>query len=59
LVEACLDPLSEQWDQRLLETVKGKFGGAAPEGFREWARRARFLEYRGFTPADIRRLLPE
>ncbi|MCB1753622.1 MAG: regulatory protein RecX [Gammaproteobacteria bacterium] len=58
LVEACLDPDGARWEQILLETAKSKFGGNPPEGYEDWARRARFLEYRGFTTASIRRLLP-
>lgn len=59
LVDDCLDPDDALWDQILLETEKSKFGGKPPDGFSEWAKRARFLEYRGFAPAHIRRLLRE
>jgi regulatory protein len=34
-----------------------KFGAGAPADAREFARRARFLEYRGFTASQIGRLL--
>jgi regulatory protein len=57
LIDDCLEPDDAFWDQVLLETAISKFGGKPPEGFREWAKRARFLEYRGFAPAHIRRLL--
>lgn len=57
LVDELLDPDDEQWDQVLLATAKSKFGGNPPQGFRDWARRARFLEYRGFSPDTICRLL--
>lgn len=59
LIEECLDPDEEQWDQVLLAAAKCKFGEQPSQGFREWAKRARFLEYRGFAHAHIRRLLPE
>jgi len=57
LIAAELDAWREQWPERLAETHEHRFG-AEPAGDRaELARRARFLEQRGF-PADlIRRLL--
>ena len=58
LVEQCLDPDDARWDQLLLTAAKGKFGVNPPDDFSEWTRRARFLEYRGFTSAHIYRLLP-
>lgn len=60
LADACIDADDEEsWDQRLLSCVAGKFGKEPPAGYNEWAKRARFLEYRGFSRAQIRRLLPE
>ena len=59
LVEQCLDPDDAQWDQLLLAAAESKFGKQPPQGFGEWAKRARFLEYRGFARAHIRRLLQE
>lgn len=59
LMDECLDPDDARWDQRLLDTVKSKFGDEPPTGFSEWAKRARFLEYRGFAHEHIRRLLRE
>ena len=58
LVAECLGSDDAHWDQILLLTVKSKFGEHPPEDFKEWARRARFLEYRGFAQDHIRRLLP-
>jgi len=59
LVEESLDPDDARWDQVLVETAKAKFGGNPPQGFADWAKRARFLEYRGFSPDAIRRLITE
>lgn len=59
LIAQCLDPDDAQWDQVLITAAESKFGKQPSQGFREWARRARFLEYRGFARAHIRRLLPE
>jgi len=42
------------WRQLALKTVRGRFGAQAPGSFRERARRARFLQYRGFSADHIR-----
>jgi len=34
-----------------------RFGDAMPEDFKERARQARFLQYRGFTSEQIREVL--
>ncbi len=47
--EAWMDVLSHAHDK--------KFGEAPPSGRAELARRARFLEYRGFTAAQVSRFL--
>ncbi len=45
------------WVARARETHRAKFGDAPPVDYREWARQARFLQYRGFTTAQIRAAL--
>jgi len=57
LAEAWLDPRDPDWREQLREVARGKFGDAPPADRREMARRARFLEYRGFPAELIRRLL--
>jgi regulatory protein len=57
LIEDWLDPRDPDWRERLREVARGKFGADAPADRKEMARRARFLEYRGFSPDHIRRLL--
>lgn len=47
------------WVVRARETRSGKFGEALPADRREWARQARFLQYRGFTSEQIRAALGE
>jgi regulatory protein len=60
IADACVDADDEVlWDQRLLSCVASKFGKEPPAGYNEWAKRARFLEYRGFPRDHIRRLLRE
>lgn len=56
LVEASLDPYREGWLQCLIRVHDKRFGGGLPADVTEMARRARFLEYRGFAPDLIRTL---
>lgn len=57
LVSACLDEHEHDWDTLLQQVARRKFGTASPADFRQWAKQARFLEYRGFAPEQIRSLL--
>jgi regulatory protein len=47
----------EIWMDVLSRAHNKKFGEAPPSGHAELARRARFLEYRGFTAAQVSRFL--
>jgi regulatory protein len=47
------------WAALARETREAKFGSAPPADYREWARQARFLQYRGFTMEQIRAALGE
>ena len=47
----------EVWMERLVETARHRFGDGPAVDAREQARRARFLEYRGFPVHLIRRYL--
>jgi regulatory protein len=47
------------WAALARETRAAKFGPEAPADYREWARQARFLQYRGFTMEQIRAALGE
>ena len=47
----------EVWMDVLSRVHNKKFGGAPPTGRVELGRRARFLEYRGFTTAQVSRFL--
>lgn len=51
-IEAALAPFSDQWMDRAADAAARRFGTSAPDTARERARRARFLEQRGF-PADV------
>jgi regulatory protein len=57
LAEGCLDPENPGWDPVLAACHDKKYGPALPGSRAELARRARFLEYRGFSPSRVRRFL--
>lgn len=55
--ETAVDTRARQWLERAEGARRKRFGDAAPEGFRERGRQARFLEGRGFSAEHIRRVL--
>lgn len=57
LIEVWLDPRDPAWRDQLREVARAKFGAGPPADRKDMARRARFLEYRGFPQDHIRRLL--
>jgi regulatory protein len=60
-IEPHLDPMAGDWPERLAEVHDRRFGPGAPSDSlcdrSELARRARFLEQRGFPSEAIRRFL--
>ncbi len=56
---AYLDIGDSQWFERAAQVRSKRFGDALPEDFKERARQARFLQYRGFTSAQIREVLDD
>jgi regulatory protein len=57
LLAGLLDEADDRWEAALGEAHRRKFGPEGPKDLRELARRARFLEYRGFSPERIHRFL--
>lgn len=57
LMEPWLDMNDPDWFDRMKKVAKRKFGGLPARDQKEQARRARFLEYRGFQQSQIRRFL--
>jgi regulatory protein len=45
------------WQEEVRAVRRKRFGAAPPRDFRERARQARFLQYRGFTPDQVRAAL--
>jgi regulatory protein len=51
-IEQGLEAYAEQWQDQLQRVLEQKYGETEAEDRKELARRARFLEYRGF-PAEL------
>lgn len=56
LIEQSLSEAGTDWLARLQWVREKKFGKALPDNYKEQARQARFLQYRGFSPDQIRHL---
>ncbi len=56
---AYLDIGDSQWFACAAQARRKRFGDALPEDFKERARQARFLQYRGFTSEQIREVLDD
>ena len=52
-----LNEEGQDWDSLIAVVYRKKYGATAPDDAHEWARRARFLQGRGFTVEQIRRFL--
>lgn len=57
LIEGYLEIYQEEWQGLLRQVHDAKFGSAQTRESKELARRARFLEYRGFPGEMIRGFL--
>ncbi len=51
---AALAPFEGEWRTRAEAARRRRFGVVPPKDFRERARQARFLQYRGFAPGLVR-----
>ncbi len=56
-IERLVNISSGDWLADLRRVRRKKFGAGAPRDRVEWARQARFLQGRGFTVEQIRRVL--
>jgi regulatory protein len=54
-----LDSGDPQWFEHAALVQSKRFGDSLPEDFKERARQARFLQYRGFTSDQIREVLDD
>ena len=56
-IEAALDESGEDWVENARLARRRKFGVKPPADFRERAKQARFLQYRGFSAEQVRAAL--
>ena len=56
-IAIAMDEADINWLELMLETMQKKYGSGSALNYEERARRARFLEYRGFPPSLIRKAL--
>ena len=56
-IDAAIDACGVDWSALASQVHGKKFGGARPSDFSEKAKQMRFLQYRGFEPDHIRRVL--
>lgn len=57
LIDAWLDDSPSVWSASLIEVTSQRFGESSAESQQEQAKRARFLQHRGFPESMIRRYL--
>lgn len=57
LLAEMLDSDAPEWVERACQARQKRFGSHLPTDQREWAKQMRFLQYRGFTSAQIKRAL--
>ena len=56
-VDAALEQSGSDWTEQAAAVRIKRFGSALPQDIRDRAKQVRFLEYRGFTADQIRRVL--
>jgi len=56
---AYLEVGDPQWFEQAAQVRQKRFGGGLPEDFKERAKQARFLQYRGFTGEQIREVMDD
>ncbi len=56
LADEFLEPLSDLWDQLMMQQRVRKYGETIPAGYADRMKQARFLQNRGFSPEAVMRL---
>ncbi len=57
VIEQYLDHPDGAWESILHQVWSKKFGAVMPRSHKEWAKQARFLQSRGFTSEQIRKVV--
>ena len=53
IIEGVMSEYEDQWHESALRVLEKKFGSDGPADFKEWSKRSRFLQQRGFTAREI------
>ena len=56
LIDACLEPLADAWDEAMRLQRERKYGMEVPNDYSARMKQARFLQNRGFSPESVMRL---
>ena len=56
LADEFLEPISDHWDELMVQQRVRKFGEAMPKDYAERMKQARFLQNRGFSAESVMRL---
>lgn len=59
LIDEHLEISSSTWQDVIVRVLNRKYRDAPPDNYREWAKRARFLQSRGFESSQVRESLGE
>lgn len=59
LIESSLEYDREVWRDQIVGILDRKYKGVPPADYKEWAKRARFLQSRGYSTSQIRESLGE
>ncbi len=59
LIDDTVDVNDAVWLKQLRAVWAKKFGAAAPDDYRQWARQARFLQGRGYSAEQIKQVVPQ
>lgn len=57
IISRCLHEDDDAWNESLRDEYQKKYKGAQAGDYQEKAKRMRFLQYRGFSPEQIRRIV--
>ena len=57
IIEQHMDQSEQTWEGILYQVWSKKYGAVMPSSYQQWAKQARFLQSRGFTSAQIRKVV--
>lgn len=57
VIDTHLNEQAEQWQAQLTAAWQKRFNGKKPQDYAEYVKQARFLQYRGFEPSQIKSFL--